>query len=165
MRKLGPMLGSGMLLIVIASAAVRGITPQHASQAHVMVTPDDTEWAPAPPSLPSGAQAAVLEGDPAKSGAFTMRLKLPDGYRIPPHFHPADEHVTVIEGTFVMGLGDKFDESAGRPLRAGSFAMMPAGTRHFVWTKGATVVQLHGTGPWWITYVNASDDPRKKGGR
>lgn len=138
---------------------------QEAAHAHVMVTPPTVKWLPAPSSLPPGAEVAMLEGDPAKPAAFTFRIKLPDNYRIPPHFHPADEHVTVIEGTFVMGLGDKFDESAGRALSAGSFAMMPKGTRHFAWTKGATVIQLHGVGPWGITYVNPSDDPRTKSGQ
>jgi quercetin dioxygenase-like cupin family protein len=152
-----------LLCVGIAAIAIGRTHAQQPTQSHVMATPGSEKWGPAPPSLPAGAQVAVLEGDPAKPGAFTMRIKLPDGYRIPPHWHPADEHVTVIAGTFVMGLGEKFDESAGKPLDAGSFAMMPTGTRHFVWTKGATVVQLHGIGPWGITYVNASDDPRKKG--
>jgi quercetin dioxygenase-like cupin family protein len=132
------------------------------TKAHVMVGASTVTWGPAPASVPAGAQAAVLEGDPAKAGAFTVRLKMPDGYKIAPHYHPADEHVTVLQGTFVMGLGEKFDESAGRDLGVGSFAMMPAGTRHFAWTKGETIIQLHGVGPWGLTYVNPADDPRKK---
>jgi quercetin dioxygenase-like cupin family protein len=91
-----------------------------------------------------------------------MRIKLPDGYRIQPHWHPADEHVTVLQGTFVLGMGEKFNESAGHEMGTGTFAMMPKETRHFAWTKGETILQLHGTGPWGITYVNPADDPRKK---
>lgn len=137
---------------------------QETKKAHVMVTPATTKWAAGPASLPPGAQASALEGDPSKPGPFTLRIKMPDGYRIPPHWHPADEHVTVVQGTFVMGVGEKFEQTGGHELPAGAFALMPSGTRHFAWTKGETVVQLHGTGPWGINYVNAADDPRKKPG-
>jgi quercetin dioxygenase-like cupin family protein len=104
----------------------------------------------------------VLEGDPAKEGPFTLRVRLPDGYRIPPHYHPVVEHVTVIQGAFVLGMGDKVTDDGVKALTAGSFAYMPAGMRHFVRAQGDTVVQIHGTGPWGITYVNPADDPRKK---
>lgn len=148
-----------MAAVLIAAGAAVAATGIQAS--HVMASPDTITWGPGPASLPAGAQAVVLEGDPARAGAFTMRIKLPDGYAIAPHWHPADEHVTVIQGTFVMGLGETIDRLKGHELRAGAFAMMPAGTRHFAWTKGETIVQLHGIGPWGITYVNASEDPRK----
>jgi hypothetical protein len=146
--------------LFVAAAAY---TQQH-DVSHQMFTPDTVKWGPAPPSLPPGAQFAVLEGDPAKPGAFTMRAKLPDGYKIQPHWHPVDEHVTVVQGTFHVGLGEKFDPSAGKPMPAGSFALMKQGVRHFAWAKGETIVQLHGTGPWGINYVNPQDDPRKKTG-
>ena len=133
-----------------------------AQTGHVMALPDSISWGPGPASLPAGAQGAVLEGDPAKPGPFTLRLKMPDGYTIAPHSHPAVEHVTVLQGAFVMGLGDTVDRTKGHELGAGAFALMPAGTRHFAWTKGETIVQLHGVGPWGITYVNAADDPRNK---
>ena len=90
----------------------------------------------APASLPPGAQAAALEGNPSKPGPFTLRIKIPDGYRLPPHWHPADEHVTVVQGAFVMGIGDKFEQTGGHELRAGAFALMPAGTRHYASAKG-----------------------------
>ena len=138
------------------------IGAQEGKRTHAMFTPATTKWGPGPASLPPGAQAAALEGDPSKPGPFTLRIKLPDGYRIPPHWHPADEHVTVVQGTFVLGIGEKFEQTGGHELGAGAFALMPAGTRHYVSTKGETVVQLHGTGPWDINYVNAADDPRKK---
>jgi quercetin dioxygenase-like cupin family protein len=133
-----------------------------AASAHVMVSPGDLQWADAPPSLPAGAKLAVIEGDPSKAGLFTMRLKAPANYRIPAHWHPADEHVTVISGTFYMGMGDKLDVAEGKGLGAGSFAVMPAKTQHFAYTNEEAVIQLHGVGPWGIHYVNAADDPRKK---
>jgi quercetin dioxygenase-like cupin family protein len=129
---------------------------------HILVTPPDVKWAPGPASLPPGAQSAILEGDPAKPGLFAMRIKLPDKYRIAPHFHGADEHVTVLQGTFVVGMGEKFDEKAGKELTVGSFAMMPKEMRHFASTRGETIVQIHANGPWTLTYVNPGDDPRNK---
>jgi len=152
--------------LTIAAALVLagwGAAVAAGSQAsHVMAGPGTLKWKSGPASLPAGSEAAVLDGDPAKPGPFTLRIKMPDGYAIAPHWHAADEHVTVIQGTFFMGLGEKVDRSKGHALEAGSFAMMPAGTRHFAWTKGETIVQLHGTGPWGISYVNASDDPRRQ---
>ena len=91
-----------------------------------------------------------------------MRIKLPANYKLPAHYHSAIEHVTVISGTFHMGTGDKLDAKATKALGAGSVAIMQPGTRHFAWTDSETVVQVHGVGPWTITYVNAADDPRKQ---
>jgi quercetin dioxygenase-like cupin family protein len=128
---------------------------------HAMVTPTEMKWADVP-SLPAGAKIAVLEGPLNEAKPFTMRIKLPADYRIPAHFHSAIEHVTVISGTFHMGTGDAIDTTRTRPLTAGSVAIMQPGTRHFAWTKEATEIQVHGVGPWTLTYVNAADDPRKK---
>jgi quercetin dioxygenase-like cupin family protein len=141
-------------------AAAQGSPYATASHA-VVALPDKIIWGPAPAALPAGAKLAVLEGDPGKEGAYTMRLLLPDRYRIPPHFHPAAEHVTVLKGTFKVGMGEKFDGSATTPLPAGTFAALEPGTRHFAESQGETVLQLHGMGPWAITYVNPADDPRK----
>ena len=124
--------------------------------------PTDLDWKDGPPSLPSGAKLAVLEGDPTKEGLFTVRLLLPDGYKIPPHTHPKVEHITVISGTFHLGMGETFDQSAGQTMPAGTFGHWPAGMKHFAWTTGETVIQLHGIGPWMINYVNPADDPRTK---
>jgi anti-sigma factor ChrR (cupin superfamily) len=129
---------------------------------HVMVRPDDVKWGPAPPSLPAGAKVAVLSGDPGKPGPYVIRVKLPDGYKVPPHWHPTDENVTVIEGTFMAGKGDKFNGDASEALPAGSFVKMPKEMRHFAWAKGETIIQLHGIGPFEINYVNSADDPRNK---
>ncbi len=123
-------------------------------------SPEEIQWKDGPAALPAGARFAVLEGDPAKEGPFVMRLRLPDGYRIPPHWHPKVERITVITGTFNLGMGEKFEQSATRAMTAGTFGFWAAGMRHFVWTQGETIIQLHGTGPWMITYVNPSDDPR-----
>jgi hypothetical protein len=123
-------------------------------------SPAEVKWKDGPASLPAGAKFAVLEGDPAKEGPFVMRLWLPDGFRIPPHWHPKVERVTVVSGTFNLGMGEKFDQSATREMTAGTFGFWPAGMRHFAWAKGETVLQLHGIGPWMITYVNPADDPR-----
>jgi hypothetical protein len=118
------------------------------------------KWSDGPASLPAGAKLAVLEGDPAKEGVFTMRLWLPDGFKVAPHWHPKVEHVTVISGTFNLGIGEKFDQAGAREMPPGTFGFWPAGMKHFAWAKGDTVIQLHGIGPWMITYVNPSDDPR-----
>lgn len=123
-------------------------------------SPSEVKWKDGPASLPSGAKFAVLEGDPAKEGPFVMRLWLPDGFRIQPHWHPKVERITVISGSFNLGMGEKFDQSATREMPAGTFGYWPAGMRHFVWVKGDTTIQLHGVGPWVITYVDPKDDPR-----
>ena len=147
--------------MLFASAALgQGNGHSKMSMDASVFAPSEVSWKAGPASLPSGARLAVLEGDPSKEGPFTMRLRLPDGFRIPPHFHSATEHVTVISGTFNLGMGDKFNASATRPMPAGTFGFWPAGMKHFAWAKGETVVQLHGVGPWTITYVDPADDPR-----
>ncbi len=130
------------------------------SAKHVMVTPADLKWIDAPPGLPPGAKIAVLEGDPAKKGSFTMRAQMPASYKIPPHTHPTAEHITVISGALHLGGGDKFDETVGQELVAGSYAVMPAGMKHYAWSPGETIIQVHGMGPFEINYVNPADDPR-----
>ena len=132
-----------------------------ASDAHVMMTPADLKWADVP-SLPPGAKIATIEGPANEAVPFIFRLKLPANYKIAAHWHPAIEHVTVISGTFNMGTGDKLDQSKTHALSAGSVAIMQPKTNHFAWTKEETIVQVHGMGPWGITYVNPADDPRKK---
>jgi quercetin dioxygenase-like cupin family protein len=151
-----------LLLLVAASPAAAQGSPTQAAEHAIMVLPDQVSWKPAPPSLPAGARAAVLEGNPKEAGPFTMRLALPDGYRIPPHYHPAAERVTVIKGTFQLGMGDKFDQSAFSSMPAGSYISMEPETRHFAQAKGNTVVQINGVGPWKLVYVNPADDPSRK---
>jgi quercetin dioxygenase-like cupin family protein len=131
------------------------------AQDHQMVKPADLKWVDVP-SLPPGAKLAVIEGKMSDAQPFTVRLKFPANYKIPAHSHPAVERVTVMSGTFNLGMGDRLDASKAMALTAGSIAIMPPRTNHFAWTKVETVVQLHGNGPWGITYVNETDDPRKK---
>ena len=131
-----------------------------ATEQHVILTPADLKWMDAPPGLPSGAKMAVLDGDPTKKGAFVVRLQAPAGYKIPPHTHPTAEHITVISGVLYVGAGDKFDEATGKQLEAGSYVVMPAGMTHYAWSRGDTVIQINGMGPFEIKYVNPADDPR-----
>jgi hypothetical protein len=135
----------------------------HHEAGHIMTVSDALIWNEAPPSLPPGAKIAVLQGDPAQEGPFTMRGKLPSNYIIPPHWHPAIEHVTVISGSVYMGLGERIDETKATKLPVGGFAVMEVGTTHFLFTKEEAIVQVHGIGPWGIHYVNPDDDPRKIG--
>jgi quercetin dioxygenase-like cupin family protein len=127
---------------------------------HILILPDDVKWEDMP-SLPPGAKGAVLEGDPTKEGFFTIRAKFPDGYKIPPHFHPNPERVTVLSGTFHLGMGDKLDKDAAKSLPVGAYTSMPKGMHHYAWSEGETTVQISSMGPWGITYLNPSDDPRK----
>ncbi len=150
-----------MISIFSFMAQVQG-QMDHKPADHVMVMPDDIVWVDGPASLPPGVKSAVIEGDPKAAGLFTMRLSLPAKYRIMPHSHPAFEHVTVIKGCFYMGVGEKFNEAIARKIPKGGFAVMNTGTRHFAFTKKKSIIQLHGMGPWGITYVNAADDPRNK---
>ena len=155
------LLAAALTLGAAGVAAAQGTPRTNAS--HVIVAPpDQIAWGPAPASLPPGAKAAVLEGNPGEAGPFTMRVLVPDRYRIPPHFHPVTEHVTVLKGTFKVGMGEKFDASAMTPLPTGTFAALEPGTRHFAEAEGETILQLHGVGPWGLTYVNPADDPRKQ---
>ncbi|HKY60940.1 MAG TPA: cupin domain-containing protein [Gemmatimonadota bacterium] len=130
-----------------------------AEATHIVVEPGDIDWQPAPPILPAGANMAVLAGDLAKEGPFVFRVRVPDGYQVAPHFHPGTESVTVISGTFGIGMGEAFDESALRDLGPGALIVIPAESPHFVRVKGETEIQVHGIGPWALTYVNPADDP------
>jgi quercetin dioxygenase-like cupin family protein len=129
-------------------------------QAQIYHPKAEMQWVDGPASFP-GAKMVVLEGDPAKAGMFTMRIKFPAGAIAKPHFHSQTEHATVLSGVLHIGMGDTFDKAATKPLVAGSFGFWPAGMKHFAWMEGETILQLHGVGPWTITYVNPADDPRK----
>ncbi len=148
------------LAVILAMATAKA--DDHESGEFRLYPLDKIEWKDGPPSLPPGAKMAVLEGDPGKEGPFVFRVKAPDGYRIPPHTHPKTERITVISGTFNIGMGEKFDANAAKPMPAGTYGYWEAGMKHFVWIKGETVVQFHGMGPWKIEYVNPEDDPRNK---
>ncbi len=129
---------------------------------HATVQPDALKWGAGPPALPPGAQIAVLAGDPSKDGPYVIRAKLPAGYKIAAHTHPTDENVTIISGTFHFGMGDKFDAKKGETLKAGGFFRAATGMQHYAWASAPTILQVHGMGPFAITYVNPADDPRNK---
>jgi len=139
------------------------MTPVHrAADGMIVAHAGLVGWGAAPAALPAGAQAIILEGDPTKAEMFTIRLKFPNNYVVPPHYHPAWEHITVISGILHLGMGDRFTMANATELRAGSFAALPTGMRHFAHTVGETIVQLHGMGPFVLTYVNRADDPRNR---
>lgn len=159
MRKLLAILLLLPALALAQTAAPKKAAAKSTGPAPVVVTPDKIQWGPAPPIFPAGAQFAVLAGDPGKPGPFIVRLKVPDGYRIMPHWHPTAENVTVISGEFHVGMGNKFDESSMQTLPAGSVAVVPTHHNHYAMAKGETVVQVNAIGPFKLTYVNPADDP------
>ena len=147
-------------LVVLLFATILAAAPAPPQNAF---SPDQIQFGPVPPVLPAGAQLAVLEGDPmGSSGDFTIRLKMPDSYRIAPHWHPKRENVTVISGSFKVGMGDSFDASKMTAFRAGSFAYLDPSMHHYGMAVGETVVQVHGMAPFQINYVNPGDDPSMK---
>ena len=149
----------GVSLIAISGSFA---SAQLAERTHTILTPTQINWSAGPPSLPLGARAAVLYGDPTKEGMFVLRLRLPKGYKIPPHRHPKPEIVTVISGAFHVGMGTVANARKARRLTPGSFFAFDPGMAHYAYVREETVVQLSSTGPWVITYVNDADDPRKK---
>jgi len=147
----------------LAVHSAMGQEAKSAQAAHpAPISADQLKWGPGPPGLPPGSQAAILDGDPGKPGMFAIRAKFPDGYQVPPHWHPTDEHVTVISGTLLVGMGPKLDEASLRSLGTGGYVKMPAKMHHTAKAKGETIVQIQAMGPFQITYVNPADDPRKK---
>jgi len=117
-------------------------------------------WGPAPPVFPAGAKMAVLQGDPSQAGMFTVRLDLPAGYRVAPHYHPTDEYLTVISGTFLVGMGDSLDVGRATVMPAGGFGTVAANMHHYAITRGRTVVQVQAMGPFVLTYVRPQDNPQ-----
>jgi hypothetical protein len=136
-------------------------TAAPAQPAHIALDAKELKWGDPPPVLPKGARMAVLSGDPGKSGPFVIRLQMPAGYKIAPHWHPTDEHGTVLSGTFSLGMGEIFDKSKGKTFGPGGYAMLPAEMRHYAWTKSGATVQVHGMGPFVLNYVHPADDPSK----
>lgn len=147
---------SAALLLMITGA---GVSAQLPSRSHVASQPD-IKWGPAPAVFPPGAGMAVLQGNPAGTDLFTVRLRFPNGYKIAPHTHPTDENVTVISGTFRVGMGTTFDAKGAMALAAGGFVTAPANQAHYAAAQGVTVVQVHALGPFAMTYVNPSNAPR-----
>lgn len=147
-------------VLVLSLAVAFAVQPAHAQNAF---TPDQIKWGPAPPFIPAGAQLAVLEGNPmGSSGDYTIRLKMPDGYKIASHTHPLRENVTIISGTLKVGMGDKWDDSKTMSFPAGSFAYLDPSMHHYAGASGETIIQIHGQAPVKFNYINPDDDPSMK---
>ena len=129
---------------------------------HLMYAPDDIEWDDGPESLEEGAEFAMLEGDAGEREIFTMRIRMPDEFRISPHTHTGVERVTIIDGTFRLGHGEEFEPEEATALEAGSYFSIPPGHEHFAQTDGETTIQLSSLGPWEIEYIDPDDDPRER---
>jgi hypothetical protein len=143
-----------VLALLAATPALAGDTKNEA----VSTNAADIKWGPAPPDLPKGAELAIMHGDPSKKAVFSIRLKLPAGYKIPPHWHSKDEQLTILSGTFVLHMGDTMEAPAST-LTAGGFHFLPAKMHHAAETKGETILQIDGTGPFDIHYLNPADNP------
>ena len=141
-------------LALVSGAAAYGEAGRGAGPAPAV------KWGPAPPFFPAGARFAVLQGDPTGTGVYTVRLEMPAGYVIKSHWHPTDEHVTVLSGRFLVGMGDSVDMKQTMALGPEGFITAPAQAHHFAVAARRTVVQVHGVGPFAITYVRPTDDPR-----
>jgi len=148
--------------LVLAQDKMAAASKKAAPAPHIVTQAADIKWGDPPPVFPAGAKMAVLRGDPSKPGMFIVRLKGPDGYKVAPHWHPTTENVTVISGTFNVGMGDQADPAKTTAMPAGAFASMPAKMHHYAWLKGETEVQVSGMGPFALIYVNPADDPSKK---
>jgi quercetin dioxygenase-like cupin family protein len=147
---------------VVATFAGVAASQNAPAPAHIMTAPLEIKWGDPPPVFEKGASFAVIAGDPGKSGLYVVRLKMPAGYKIAPHWHPTDEHVTVISGTMELGMGDKIDQASAKTLPVGSYALLPAQMHHYAIAKTNAIVQVHGMGPFALTYVNPADDPSKR---
>ncbi len=156
-----------LTLVIVGTLCVAGhlvtIAAHSGADNKNVFTPETIPWGPPPPFVAPGAQLAVIEGNPAAStGDYTVRLKMPDGYRIAPHWHPQRENVTVLSGTFKVGMGDTFDKDKMGSFPAGSFAYLDPDMHHYAMASGEVIVQVHGSAPLQFNYVNAADDPSKK---
>ena len=155
-------LWAGVACGVALAGAVGAVHAQQpAAAAHQVMAAGDMVWMDGPPALPPGSRIAVLSGDPSQPGPYVLRGQMPAGYRIPPHWHPTDENLTVLSGTFAVGMGESFDDKTMQDMTAGSFTRMPATMRHYALARTPVVLQVHGTGPFTLTYVNPADDPRQ----
>lgn len=139
-------------LLLVAVLACSLVAPAFAATMPTIVTPATVHWTAAPAPM-TGAQMAVISGDPSKAGPYVLRLRLPDGAKFAPHFHGDVENVTVLQGTLLVGLGDKTDPAKMIALPAGSFVSVPIGLHHYAAAKGDTIIQIHGMGPSSMTMV------------
>ena len=147
------------------AATGRGAAAQDVSHAHghtLLKGDDAVKWQPGPPDLPKGTQIAVLNGDPSKTGPFVLRVKFPPNTVVAPHRHATAENLTVLSGNVYHGMGETLDKERCDRLAPGGFVYLPGMVPHSVWTAaGEAVVQVTGTGPFGLIYVNPADDPSK----
>ena len=143
-------LTSILVLLACFASAQQPAPPAH----HQIVTADQLRWSPG--SLPN-LEVAVVSGDPKGTGRFVLRLRAVADQRVPAHWHPSDENVTVIKDGFSIGTGENFAEQQLRPMKAGDYLLMPKETRHFAWMKKGTEIQLHGQGPFVTNWMNPAE--------
>jgi len=162
-------IAAGLAYFGIAKAQQDPSKTTNPAAAHIMLMPDTIKWQPLPREWADGppppefrtlsesamgrSEVAIIQGDPTKEGApFVIRIRSTPGTKLPPHWHPVDENITVLSGVFCVGTGDKFDENACQDMPAGSYIVLPKGMRHFGVAKG-DVIQVHGIGPFKIYWV------------
>lgn len=153
-----------ILGFVVSFVVLCGVAGAQEAKAptHILMAPAVAKWGDPPPVFEKGMSFSVVSGDPGKPGLYVVRAKMPAGYKIAPHWHPTDEHVTVLSGTLALGMGEKFDKASMKDLPAGGYALLPAEMRHFAMATTETTIQVHGQGPFALTYVNPADDPGKR---
>lgn len=148
-----------MVIATTFAAAALALSAMAAADQPPLTSGAKVKWGAPPPVLRPGAKFAVIAGDPTSTGMVTVRLQMPPGYQIAPHWHPTDEHVTVLSGTLELGMGDTLDKAHSVALTSGGYALAPANMHHYAWTRGGATIQVHLMGPFAITYVNPADDP------
>jgi len=147
-------------LVVLGATICSSAAIAEMVEAHRTFLPQDIKWSQTTGGLPRGAETAILYGNPESEGMFAVRIKMPRGYAIPPHTHPRSEVVTIISGKLKLGLGKSADRASVEALPAGSLSVMPPGVIHYGFTDEESIIQVNGSGPWTIEYVNPKDDPR-----
>lgn len=148
-------------MLFIATATSQEPKPHPTSNSNMsLATPDRLKWMPIRP----GNEMAVVYGDPSKAGElYAVRFRFADGFKVPAHWHPQDEHATVLQGTLLLGMGTKWDAAElTTEMKTGTYIFLPKEMPHFALAKGETILQAHGIGPFQIVYANPADDPKNQ---
>lgn len=149
-------------LVFVSMLCGVAVAQESTAPTHIVMAPTEVKWDAGPPVFEKGMSFTVVSGDPGKPGPYVVRAKMPAGYKIAPHWHPTTEHVTVLSGSFAFGMGEKFDKASMKTIPAGGYALMPADMRHYAMATTEATIQVHGEGPFALTYVNPADDPSKR---
>ena len=152
---------SVMLAAALGVGSGSGVYADEAGGMVLVARPGDIRWATAPASLPKGTKLSVVMGDPDKPGPFVLRVMIPADTVIAPHTHATPETLTILSGAIMHDMGETVDKSRGQEVDAGGFVYLPAGMPHALWTGEPAMLQVNGTGPFGLTYVNPADDPSK----